>query len=455
VDIDKNAPQPPPLLVVGVSHKVAPLSLREQLRFPSPRITAILLKLAERLSGEVLILSTCNRFEVYAACSQHGDARDTVLAYLSAREGIERDVLEKFAYSHWDHVAVRHLFAVAAGLDSMLVGEPQILGQVRKAFFLARECGTAGPGLTRLFQSALRVGKLVRTHTDIGRYHLSLGQATVALAKTFFNGRGLSPENVLIIGAGEIAEWVAKALTINGLGPVLVANRSFERARALAEALHGEALRFDRLTEALTRADVVISSTSAPHHVLHRADVERVLTRRGGRPLCLIDIAVPRDIDPAVTNLPGVRLYNIDDLQHVRDENLRRRQREADRAARLVAEEASRFMHVWNSLVAVPVVRRLRQRAEEIRQAEVERALRQMPELSAREREIIEAMTKAMVNKTLHPTLVQLREPAGGPPCAGYLHCVAGFLGVGRANGRISEWANQVTRNTEREKRES
>lgn len=418
------------LLVVGVSHKVAPLALREQLSFSPSRLMAMLPELANRLPGEVLILSTCNRLEVYSACPQHECARNAVVAYLCEQSGVNRSVLEQYAYVHKDRIAVRHLFSVAAGLDSMLVGEPQILGQIRQAFFLGRDCGTVGPGLTRLFQNALRVGKLARTHTNIGRYHLSLGHATVALAKTFFNGRGLSPENVLIIGAGEIAEWVAQALTSNGLGPVLVANRSFQRARALAESLHGQAVRFESITDALSRADVVISSSSAPHYVLHRSDIEQALSHRQGRPLCLIDIAVPRDIDPAVAGLSGICLHNIDDLQHVRDENLRQRQHEADRAARLVAEEVGRFMRVWRSLVAVPVVRRLRRRTETIRQAEVQRALRRLPDLSPEQQEIVAAMSKVIVNKILHPTLVQLREPDGGPPCAGYLDCVAGFLGI-------------------------
>ncbi len=423
-----EARKPMPLSVVGLSHKVAPVTLREAFSLSPADTKTALRRLADRLHGEVVILSTCNRLEIYTCATAATTVRDAILDDLSSWSMNELATLDRCTYDHHDHVAVRHLFSVAAGLDSMLVGEPQILGQVRQAWATARDCGTVGPGLSRLFQNALRVGKMARTQTNVSRYHVSLGQATVALASRFFNGRGLSPQDVLIIGAGEVAELVARSLTVNGLGPVLVANRNFERASSLAASLHGRAIRFADVQNALRDVDVVISSSHAPHHVLHHADIEEALAHRQGRPLCLIDIAVPRDIEPSVAGLPGVCLRNIDDLQSVTDENLRRRQREADRAAALVAEEAERFVRLWRSLGAVPVIHKVRDRAEMIRNAEVERALRRLPALSPQEREVIEALSKALVSKVLHPALVKLREPPGGLPCADYLDCVAGFL---------------------------
>ncbi len=422
--------QPWTLAVLGLSHKVAPIALREPLNFSNGDLTAVLPQLAERLGGEVAILSTCNRVEIYVCNAAAPDVRHAILAMLGERSGIAYETLDARLYSHHDAIAVRHLFSVAAGLDSILVGEPQILGQVRRAWLAAHDCGTAGPGLSRLFQNALRVGKLARTETRIGQYHVSLGHAATALARGFFNGRGLSPQNVLIIGAGQVAETVACSLTTNGLGPVMVANRNFDRATALAASLHGRAIRFSEVGKTLRTSDVVISSSNAPHYVLYRQTVEEALQHRSGRPLCLIDIAVPRDIEPAVAGLPGIYLRNIDDLQHLRDDNLRRRQREADRAARLVAGETTRFMAAWQSLPAVPVLRRLRQRAEIIRQADLERTFQRLPDLTAEQKSIVEAMSKRMINEILHPTLVQLREPDGGPPCANYLECVSGFLGV-------------------------
>jgi len=409
---------------------VAPVALRELLNFSEEELAAALPQLAERLGGEVAILSTCNRVEIYVCNAAVADIRRTVLAILCERQGVDRATLDTRLYSHHDTIAIRHLFSVAAGLDSILVGEPQILGQVRQAWRTAHACGTAGPGLSRLFQNALRVGKLARTQTRVGHYHISLGHAATALACDFFNGRGLSPQKVLIIGAGKVAETVARSLTTNGLGPVLVANRNFDRAKTLASSLHGRAIQFSDIGEALRKSDVVISSSNAPHYVLHRPTLEEALQHRRGRPLCLIDIAVPRDIEPSAAGLPGIYLRNIDDLQHLRDDNLRRRQREADRAARLVADESARFVATWQSLPAVPVLRRLRQRAETIRQRDLERTFRRLPDLSAEQRSTIEAMSKSLINKVLHPTLVQLREPEGGPPCANYLECVSGFLGV-------------------------
>jgi len=423
--------QPWTLDVVGLSHKVAPVALREPLNFSKEELAVALPQLAERLGGEVAILSTCNRVEIYVCNAAATDIRRAVLAILCERQGIDYATLDARLYSHHNTIAIRHLFSVAAGLDSILVGEPQILGQVRQAWMTAHACGTAGPGLSRLFQNALRVGKLTRTQTRVGHYHISLGHAATALARDFFNGRGLSPQNVLIIGAGQVAETVARSLTTNGLGPVLVANRNFERATGLATALHGRAIRVSEVGLALRTSDVVISSSNAPHHVLYRPTLEEALPHRNGRPLCLIDIAVPRDIEPSAAELPGIYLRNIDDLQHLRDDNLRRRQREADRAARLVAGESARFAATWQSLPAVPVLRRLRQRAETIRQRDLEHTFRRLPDLTAEQKSTIEAMSKSLINKVLHPTLVQLREPEGGPPCANYLECASGFLGVG------------------------
>jgi len=419
----------PAIVVVGSNHKSAPVEVRERLAFTSEEIPAALQSLTEHLA-EAVILSTCNRVEVYAVSSDTGVAAKTVRDFLGRERPATPEDLDTYLYAHRQAVAVRHLFNVAAGLDSMLVGEPQILGQVKQALQLALDSGGAGPVLSRLFLRAITIGKKARTCTGISRHHLSIGHAAAELARTFFDGSGIRPRDVLIIGSGQMAVVVARTLATNGTGPILVANRTYERACRLAAELSGHAIRFDRIQEVLPRVDIVVSSSGAPHLVLHRRAVEQIVPLRNGRPLFLIDIAVPRDIDPAVASLAGVHLFDIDDLQGVCEANLRQRQREADKAGEIVAAEAARFVQWLDSLAAVPTIRALFQKTEAIRQAEVEKALHKLGDLSPQQTEIIHAMSRAIVNKLLHDPVVHLKQPVNGLPQAEYLHCARRLFGL-------------------------
>ncbi len=394
------------IIVVGINHKVAPVEARERLAFSPGEIPAALRWLTDRLP-EAALLSTCNRLEVYAASSNNAQAEAIIRDFLGqARPGLPAGLLDQL-YVHAQAAAVRHLFAVAAGLDSMLLGEPQILGQVNAALESAQ--GFVGPVLSRLFQRAISVGKAARTQTGISRQALSVGYAAVELAKSAFVGS--KPRRVLIVGAGKMAEAVARTLSANDLGSILVTNRTYERAAHLAQELGAAAIRFDRLAEALAMADIVISSSAAPHLVIRLPMVEEAMSRRDWRPLVFIDIAVPRDVDPAVVTLEGVRLYDIDDLQGVCDAALRHRQREADKVSQMVALEASDFMRWLASLRGVPTIRALCRQAEVIHQAEVAKALKKMGPLSEGQCQAVDALSKAIVKKILHGPITRLKEP--------------------------------------------
>ncbi|MFQ5616944.1 MAG: glutamyl-tRNA reductase, partial [Anaerolineales bacterium] len=388
---------PPSLVVVGVNHKAAPVAVRERAAFRSSELPPALTRLSETLS-EVVLLSTCNRTEIYAMGEAPAAAAKR---FLSQERAISPTELDAFFYIHREATAVRHLFTVAAGLDSMLLGEPQIQGQVKDALQAAMDAGTTGPSLSRLFQTGLRVGKAARTNTGICRQHLSIGQAAADLAQTFFNGRGVRPKDVLIIGAGEMAMHVARGLAVNGLGPVIVANRTYARAQVLAAELRGSAIHFDKVPDKLTTADMVICASAAPHIVLNREQVAQSLPRRNGRPLFLIDIAVPRDIEPSTGNLPGVQLYNIDDLQGV-----------CDRAMEIVLDETVTFVRWLETRAAIPTIQALRQHAEMLRQAELEKTLRQLGELSPAQQQAVEAFSRSLVNKLLHEPIIRLKRMA-------------------------------------------
>ncbi len=338
------------LIVIGVNHKAASVAVRERVAFRASELPDTLAELSRELS-EAVLLSTCNRTELYAV----GDAPVVAARrFLRQKRTISNADLDEFFYIHRGEMTARHLFTVTAGLDSMLLGEPQIQGQVKDALQAALKAKSAGPILSRLFQEGLRVGKAVRSQTGICRQHTSIGQAAADLAHTFFNGSGIRPKDVLIMGAGEMASHVARGLAVNGMGPVIVANRTFARAQVLAAELQGSAIRFADVPNRLASSDVVICASAAPHLVLERDDVAGALPRRNGRPLFLIDIAVPRDIDPAAADLPGVELYNIDGLQGVCDQALLYRQGQADEAMEIVLSETANFVQWLQSRTAVP-----------------------------------------------------------------------------------------------------
>jgi glutamyl-tRNA reductase len=375
------------VVLVGISHHQAPVELRERAALDRERARNLAGRLAgER--GEAVCLSTCNRTELYLAAESGDEAERKAEAALLALE----EELGPSLYRLRDEAAALHLFRVAAGLDSMVPGEGEILGQVRAA----HDLGATGPILDRLFRDALHAGKKARTETAIGESPASVSSAAAALAEQVFEE--LTGRSVLVIGAGEAGELAIKSLVARGAEIAFVANRTAERAEALTQRYGGAPLSLEAVADSLDRVDVVLSSTSAPDWALTRDDVERTLHARKGRPLFLIDLAVPRDLDPAIHELDGCYLYDIDDLEAVVAETLAGRRREAERAESIVAAEVERFREWQASLDVVPAIASLRARAEEIREAELERA-----KLSGAERRAAESVTAAVLNKTAAP----------------------------------------------------
>ncbi len=395
--------------LVGISHKTAPVAVREHFAFTQDELPLLLARLGETHAGAA-VLSTCNRTEIYLADVRGlGDPRP-IAALLSELKGEPAMEGAPF-FSLAGKEAARHLFRVAAGVESMVVGESEILGQVRVAFTAAPAAGTHTPALSRLFHTAIRVGRNVRTQTKIGRYTVSVSSTAVVLAKATLGD--LTDKTVLVVGAGEAGKLTAGNIAGSGIGRMLVTSRSRERTADLAASLGGEAVAFDRRADAIAQADIVITSTSAQDFVIDRAVVEQAMTGRGSRPLLLIDIAVPRDIDPAVRDLPGVHLYDIDELQSVAEQNLHLRRKEIAAAEKIVDDDAVKFADWLRSLEVVPTVAALRARAEAMRVAEVERTLAKS-KMSDADRKRVEAMTSALVKKLLHAPVRALKSPGEG-----------------------------------------
>jgi glutamyl-tRNA reductase len=402
------------VVLVGISHHQAPVELRERAALDPERAR----DLAQRLAGErgeAVCLSTCNRTELYLAEDADDAAERKAEAALLALE----EELGPSLYRLRDEAAALHLFRVAAGLDSMVPGEGEILGQVRTA----HELGATGPILDRLFRDALHAGKKARTETAIGESPASVSSAAAALAEQVFEE--LTGRSVLVIGAGEAGELAIKSLVARGAKIAFVANRTRERAEALTRQYGGQPLSLDEVADSLERVDVVLSSTSAPDWTLARDDVERTLHARKGRPLFLIDLAVPRDLDPSIHELDGCYLYDIDDLEAVVAETLAGRRREAERAETIVASEAERFREWQASLDVVPAIASLRARAEQIREAELERA-----KLSGAERRAAESVTAAVLNKLLHLPTIRMKQAAAAADGVIYADAVRHLFGL-------------------------
>lgn len=427
------------ILCLGLNHRSAPVELRERLSFSPSALKAALARWGcgdgARPAGtlEGAILSTCNRLEVYAVAYETA-ATEGLRAFLVEARRLPPDLPLPF-YTYVDEEAVRHLFRVAVGLDSMILGEPQILGQVLDAYEVARGQGAAGPVISALFRHAVHAGKRARAETAISHSAATVSSVAVALAERVFGA--LSGCHVLVLGAGEMAELAARALIARGAPPPTVVNRSLERARELAQVWGGEALPFEALGEALARADIVIAATGAPHVIVDVPEVKAALAVRGERPLFFIDIAVPRNVSAAVGELPGVHLYNIDDLQALVEDHLNGRRREIPRVEQIVAEEVGRFMAWFKTLDVVPLIAELYQRSEAIRQAEVARALRRLGHLSERERQVIEAMSQSLVNKLLHAPTERLKAEAENGQAALYAQVARALFGLdGEAHRR-------------------
>jgi glutamyl-tRNA reductase len=402
------------VVLVGISHHQAPVELRERAALDLERARELALTLAgER--GEAVCLSTCNRTELYLAEESPDEAERKAEAALLALE----EELGPSLYRLRDEAAALHLFRVAAGLDSMVPGEGEILGQVRGA----HEAGATGPVLDRLFRDALHAGKKARTETAIGESPASVSSAAAALAEQVFGE--LRGRTVLVIGAGEAGELAIKSLRARGAAIAFVANRTRERAAELTREFGGEPLSLDAVADSLQDVDVVLSSTSSPGWTLARDQVARALHTRKGRSLFLIDLAVPRDLDPAIHELDGCYLYDIDDLEAVVAETLAGRRREAERAEAIVADEAERFREWQASLDVVPAIASLRARAEQIREAELERA-----KLSGAERRAAESVTAAVLNKLLHLPTIRMKQAAAAADGVIYADAVRHLFGL-------------------------
>ncbi|HUG52090.1 MAG TPA: glutamyl-tRNA reductase [Vicinamibacteria bacterium] len=401
----------PALVVVGASHRNAAVAVREALAFAREDLPVALGRLRREADlEEVMILSTCNRVEVYAS---GGAAEAETIASVLRALAAGRGPLVPILYQLTGEAAVHHAFRVAAGLDSMVLGEPQVLGQLKEAYAVAERAGTLGPVLGALRQRSSTAAKRVRTDTGIGRHAVSVSHVALELARKIFGS--LEGRRVLLVGAGKMSRLAANRLVREG-GCATVLGRTFARTEELAASLGGRAAPLEDLRDELARADIVITSTGAPGLVVHRPDVEAARAARGGRPLFLIDIALPRDVDPAVRSLSGVFLYDLDDLRAVAEANLRERQRDAAAAEGVVAEEVAAFLGWHQSRGAVPLLVALREKAEEIRRAEVGKARQRMGTLTCEQERALEAATTAIVNKLLHAPTVRLKEMARDGP---------------------------------------
>jgi len=419
------------LFVAGLSHKNAPVALREQLAVEADKLREILRDvLGAGVLREVLVLSTCNRVEVYGEAEAPGEARAVAFGHLCRYRGVDPATIEDTLYTYVDDDAVRHAFRVAASLDSMMVGEPQILGQVKDAFALAQSCQTIGPSLHRVFTQAFAVAKKVRTDTEIARHAVSIAFAAVELAKKIF--ASLQGRVVLLVGAGKMSELAAKRLVEQGVYAVYVANRTWARAQELARMLAGTAVPFDELPTALAAVDVVVASTGSPVPIVRREMVERVMRDRRGRPLFFIDIGVPRDVEPGVDVLDDVYCYDIDALKQVVDANMRERVREAQRAEGIVEREVARFGARLRDVEVIPTIVSLRERLEAIRVAEVRKALARVPDASPETRAAMDALSTSIVNKVLHAPISKLRESSRAGVGRSWLELVHELFGLGR-----------------------
>ena len=397
------------LFVAGLNHRTAPLEVREQLAFEEDKLREILVDLhAAGILTELMIVSTCNRVEVYGIAEAPGEARAAAFRHLCRQRGVELEQVEPLLYTKTDVEAVQHAFRVAASLDSMVVGEPQILGQVKDAFTIAQSCRTVGPALHRLWTKAFAVAKRVRTDTDVARFAVSVSFAAVELAKKIFGG--LEGRSVLLIGAGEMGELASRHLVDQGAFPIYIANRTWSRAQDLARSLAGTAVPFAEIEATMGTVDIVVTSTGAPEPIVRRDIVQRVMHARRARPLFFVDIAVPRDVEPGVNSLDNVFCYDVDDLKQVVDANLRERMREAQRAEAMIRGEVDRFAAALLEGEVVPTIVSLRERLESIRQAEVAKALARLPGASDETRQVVEALSTSIVNKILHTPITKLRE---------------------------------------------
>jgi len=432
------------LLALGVSHRTAPLDLRERLALPEGRAVGVLGELvSSEQVHEAAAISTCNRTELYLVASEPVEAEGAALGILAREAGIRPTELLGRLYSLRGADAAAHLFSVTAGLDSMILGEVEIQGQVKRAYELGLVEGATGPVLNRVFRAALAAGKRARSETGISEKGLSIPSVAVELAQHALGDLG--SRTVLLVGAGETAEVTARALSARGVEAIFVANRHYSRAIGLAQRFGGRAVRIDELPAQMEDADIVVSSTNSPHHIIEREELELVMERRGERPLLLVDLAVPRDIEPGCREVPGVSLSDVDDVQSIAERNASGREAEARRAERLLEAEVARFERWLGSLEVLPTVAALRRRADEV----VERVLSEnesrWESLSAADRDRLRVMARAIANRLLHEPTVRLKRTTDDEAAYPYVHALRELFGLDPASAPLESEDAKVT----------
>ncbi len=400
--------------ITGLNHKTAPVEVRERLNFDQNALGPALAEL-KRLPGvqEGMVLSTCNRVEVSMWLEEAADARALGEQFLSSSRAVPREFVAPYLYCYEEAEAIRHLFRVAASLDSMVVGEPQILGQLKTAYALAKAHGAISGAMDALLTRAFSVAKRVRTETGIGENAVSVSYVAVELARQIFGK--LDRSRIMLVGAGKMSELAARHLKRAGAEQILVTNRTHARAVEMASLFRGRVVEYERFRELLPEVDIVITSSAAPLYILRKEDMRRVIEARRNRPMFLIDIAVPRNIDPAVNELDNVFLYDIDDLQRVAAENLRNRLEEAREAEAIIDEEVRRMVARLKAREVTPTIVSLQQHLESLRQGELERIQTKLATLTPEQREAVEAMTRSLINKIAHGPISELRRQAAQP----------------------------------------
>jgi glutamyl-tRNA reductase len=402
------------VLLLGLSHKTAPVEVRERFALANGETERLMGQLLRQPGiEEALVLSTCNRVEFLVQADVDSDPTEGIFSFLTAEGRTELEQVKPFFYRYTDRDAVRHLFRVASSLDSMVLGEPQILGQVKEAYAAAKAVGAVRGQLDFLLNQAFRVARRVRNETGIGQMAVSVSYVAVELARKIFGD--LKGRSILIVGAGKMSELAARHLQRAGAAHVYVTNRTYDRAVEMAAKFDGEAVVFDRLLELLTQVDIVISSTGASNFIITKNTAETVIAARKNRPIFLVDIAVPRDIDPEINTVDNMFVYDIDDLQQVAEANLRERQREAERAGQIIDEEVEKMMHRLKTHEVRPTIVSLQEQLESVRVAEIDRFRAKLGPLTPEQERALDSLTRSMINKIAHPPISQMKQLASHP----------------------------------------
>ncbi|OGW49323.1 MAG: glutamyl-tRNA reductase [Nitrospirae bacterium RBG_19FT_COMBO_42_15] len=412
------------ILVVGLSHKTAPVEIREKISFSEKVLPDALHKLRQYpLVREGAILSTCNRVEVYSVVRDIEEGIAQVKKFFTDfHDSVNPKDIQPHLYVYSAEEAVKHIFRVASSLDSMVVGEPQILGQLKDAFEYSLSSEATGVVLNRLFKKAISVGKLIRTETGIAESAVSVSYAAVELSKKIFEH--LEDKTVMLVGAGEMSELAARHLKNNGVRNVVVSTRTYQRALKLAKEFSGKPIKFEDFPNEMVHTDIVICSTGAPHYLIRYDMVEHIIHQRKNKPVFFIDISVPRNIDPEINKIDNIYLYDIDDLQSVVDANKKEREKEAEKAEEIINSEVVTFSNWFKTLEVVPTIVALKEKMEEIKKAEIERTVSKLKNITEEEKKSIESMATAIVNKIIHTPLIALKQETNSEDGALFIEAV-------------------------------